>query len=244
MRALRSYALLIRWQALRLKTFLPLAFVVQSLFAFGIVVGYPLILPQIDQLTILYLATGAPAVTLITMGVVVVPQVVAQAKLEGSLEYMRSLPVPRMAYLAADLTVWLAVVLPGVVFGVAVGAWAFDLALSVSLLVVPSVLLVVVTAAAVGYAMASVLPPMVAMLLSQVLVFGVLLFSPINYPAERLPEWMQSVHSLLPLQAMGEVMRGSLASETFPLMAGSVVTLVVWCGAALAVSYLALQRRA
>jgi ABC-2 type transport system permease protein len=102
----------------------------------------------------------------------------------------------------------------------------------------------VVTAAAVGYAMASVLPPMVAMLLSQVLVFGVLLFSPINYPAERLPEWMQSVHSLLPLQAMGEVMRGSLASETFPLMAGSVVTLVVWCGAALAVSYLALQRRA
>ncbi len=45
MHALRSYTLLIRWQALRLKTFLPLAFVVQSLFAFGIVVGYPLFFP-------------------------------------------------------------------------------------------------------------------------------------------------------------------------------------------------------
>ncbi len=244
MHALSSYSLLIRWQALRLKTFLPLAFVVQSLFAFGIVVGYPLFFPEIDELTILFLATGAPAVTLITMGVVVLPQVVAQSKLEGSLEFMRSLPVPRMAFLMADLSVWLAVVLPGVVFGVAVGAWAFDLALSISILFVPAVLLVVTTAAAVGYAMASVLPPMMAMLLSQVLVFGVLLFSPINYPAERLPEWMQTVHSILPVQAMGEVVRGSLASETFPLGLAPFVTLAIWCAAALALSYVTLQRRA
>ena len=205
MYALRSYTLLIRWQALRLKTFLPLAFVVQSLFAFGIVVGYPLFFPQIDQLTILFLATGAPAVTLITMGVVV---------------------------------------LPGVVFGVAVGAWAFDLALSVSIFIVPAVLLVVTTAAALGYAKASVLPPMMAMLLSQVLVFGVLLFSPINYPVDRLPEWMQTVHSLLPVQAMGEVVRGSLASDVFPLTIVPFVTLGIWCAAALTLSYLTLQRRA
>ena len=58
MRALRSYTLLIRWQALRLRNMLPLAFVVQSLFAFGIVVGYPLLFPEIDRLTILFLATG------------------------------------------------------------------------------------------------------------------------------------------------------------------------------------------
>jgi ABC-2 type transport system permease protein len=178
------------------------------------------------------------------MGVVVLPQVVAQSKLEGSLEFMRSLPVPRMTYLMADLSVWTAVVLPGVVFGVAVGAWAFDLALSISILVVPAVLLVVTTAAALGYAMASVLPPMMAMLLSQVLVFGVLLFSPINYPAERLPEWMQTIHSMLPVQAMGEVVRGSLAADVFPLEAAPFVTLAIWCAAALALSYLTLQRRA
>jgi ABC-2 type transport system permease protein len=244
MRALRSYTLLIRWQALRLKNMLPLAFVVQSLFAFGIVVGYPLLFPEIDQLTVLFLATGAPAVTLITMGVVVLPQVVAQAKLEGSLEFMRSLPVPRMAYLLADLTVWLAVVLPGVVFGVAVGAWAFDISLSISLAIAPAVLLTVTTAAAVGYALASLLPPMIAMLLSQVLVFAVLLFSPINYPAERLPEWLQSIHRILPVQAMGEVVRGSLAADVFPLALGSFATLGVWCIGALALSYVTLQRRA
>ena len=60
---LRSYALLVRWQALRLKGFLPLAIVVQSLFALGIVIGYPLLFPEIDPLTVLFLATGAPAIS-------------------------------------------------------------------------------------------------------------------------------------------------------------------------------------
>ena len=108
MSALRSYRLLIVWQARRLKGFLPLAIVVQALFALGIVVGYPMLFPQMDRLTILFLATGAPTITLITMGVVAVPQLVAQAKTEGTLDYLRALPAPRLAYLFADLTVWLA----------------------------------------------------------------------------------------------------------------------------------------
>jgi ABC-2 type transport system permease protein len=244
MRTLRSYTLLVRWQALRHKQFLPLAVVVQALFAFGIVVGYPLLFPQIDPLTMLFLATGAPAITLITMGLVVLPQLVAEAKLQGTLEFMRSLPVPRMLYLAADLTVWMAVVLPGVVFAVIVGAWAFDLSLAVSLGIIPATLLVVLTSAAVGYAIASVLPPMMAMLLSQVLVFGVLLFSPIAFPASRLPEWLQTVHSYLPMGAMAEVVRGSLASTTFPLAAGSFLFLAGWCVAALGLTYVTLDRRA
>jgi ABC-2 type transport system permease protein len=244
MRALRSYRLLVHWQALRLKGFVPLAIVVQTLFAFGIVVGYPLLFPEMDQLTMLFLATGAPAITLITMGLVALPQVVSQAKLEGSLEYMRSLPVPRLAYLAADLTVWMAIVLPGVVFAILVGVWAFDLDLDVSLAIVPASLLVAVTAAAVGYAMASLLPPMIAMLLTQVLVIGVLVFSPINFPASRLPGWLQDLHAVLPVGAMAEVIRGSLASATFPLSAGPFVLLAAWCVVALSLSYLTLARRA
>jgi ABC-2 type transport system permease protein len=243
MPALRSYSLLVRWQALRLKGFLPLAIVVQSLFAFGIVVGYPLLFPEMDQMTMLFLATGAPAITLITMGLVALPQVVSQARLEGSLEYMRSLPVPRLAYLAADLTVWMAIVLPGVVFAVLVGVWALGLDLDVSWMIIPASLLVAVTSAAVGYAMASLLPPMIAMLVTQVLVFGVLIFSPINFPASRLPGWLQEVHALLPVQAMGEVIRGSLASSTFPITSGSFLLLGAWCVASLGLSYRVLTRR-
>jgi ABC-2 type transport system permease protein len=242
--ALRSYQLLIRWQVLRLKSFIPLAMVVQGLFAVGIVAGYPLLFPELDQLTMLFLATGAPAITLITVGLVAVPQVVSQAKTQGSLEYMRSLPVPRMAFLLADLSVWLLIVLPGLAFALVVGWLRFDLAFEVSPLVVPALALVALTSSAVGYAMACILPPMIAVLLTQVMVVFVMLFSPLNFPAERLPGWLQSVHHVLPIQAMGEVIRGTLAGGTFPLSAQPFLIRAAWCAGGLGIAWLTLRRRA
>jgi ABC-2 type transport system permease protein len=243
MSVLRSYRLLLVWQARRLKGFLPLAIVVQALFALGIVAGYPMLFPQIDRLTILFLATGAPTITLITMGVVAVPQLVAQAKTEGTLDYMRALPVPRLVYLFADLTVWLAVVLPGVVFAIVVGAVRFDLDLAVTPLVVPAMLLVALTATSMGYAIASLLPQMVANLVTQILVVFVLMFSPLNFPADRLPAWLAAVHQVLPFQAMGEVVRGTLASSTFPMGGAAFALLGAWCLASFVVTYRILSRR-
>ena len=243
MNALRSYLILIRWQALRQKGFLPLAMVVQAMFAVGIVLGYPLLFPELDQMTVLFLATGAPAITLITVGLVAVPQVVSQAKTQGTLEYMRSLPIPRLVYLLADLTVWIGIILPGLVFALVVASVRFDLALDISPLVVLAFLLVALTATAVGYAMACVLPPLVAVLLTQVMVVFVFMFSPLNFPPERLPEWLQAVHSVLPIQAMGEVIRGTLAGSTFPLTAGPFLVLAVWCAGGLALAYQTLRRR-
>jgi ABC-2 type transport system permease protein len=240
----RSYALLIRWQALRYKWLLPMIMVVQGLFALGIVAGYPLLFPEIDKGTIMFLATGAPAISLIMMGLVAVPQVVAQGKTEGSLEYVRSLPIPRLSFLLADLTVWTTIVLPGVIFAVAIGAMRFGLDLSISPLVVPAFMLVALTASGVGYALATVMPPMVSGLVSQVLIVFVLMFSPLSFPAERLPDWLRAIHSVLPIQAMGEAIRGSLASTTFPLTAGTFLLLAAWCAASLIAAFVALNRRA
>ena len=243
MSALRSYRLLVTWQARRMKMFLPLGIVVQALFSFGIVAGYPLLFPSIDHTTILYLASGGPAVSLITVGLVAVPQLVTQARTEGTLDYMRTLPIPRVVYLLADMTVWLAVVVPGVAFAVVVASIRFGLDLHVSPLVVPAVLLVVLTATSVGYAMASLLPPLVAQMASQVLVVFILMFSPLNFPADRLPDWLAAIHRVLPIQAMGEVMRGTLAPDAFPLALGAVVVLAAWCVATFAATSLVMTRR-
>ena len=115
---------------------------VQTLFSLGIVLGYPLLFPTLDRVTVYLIATGAPAISMLSVGLVALPQTVGEQKTEGSLAYMRSLPVPRLSYLVADLTVWLAIVVPGVVLGVLVGAWRFGLDLQVSPLVIPAVLLV------------------------------------------------------------------------------------------------------
>ena len=243
MSTLHSYLLLVRWNALRMKGFLPLAVVVQGLFAFGIVVGYPLLFPELDPRTVLFLATGAPAITLITMGLVAAPQVVAQARTEGSYEYMRSLPVPRVLHLFADLTVWLAIVVPGVVFAILLGAWRFSLDLQVSPLIVPALGLTTLTAASIGYGIASVLPPMVANLISQVLVVFTLMFSPLNFPSERLPDWLAGIHAVLPVQAMGEVIRGSLAPDTFGVTAGAFLLVGAWAAGSFLVAWRMMERR-
>ncbi len=241
--ALRSYRLMVEWQALRLKSFLWLGIIVQALFALGIVLGYPLLFPNIDKTTILFLATGAPAISLITIGLVGVPQMVAQAKTEGSIDYMRTLPIPRIVYLLADMTVLMVTILPGVVFAIVLGAIRFGLDLQVSPLVVPAMLLVIMTTTSIGYALAMLLPPMVAQMATQVLVVFVLMFSPLNFPPDRLPDWLATIHRILPIQAMGEVIRGTLAGNDFPVTIGPFLLLAVWCAGAFGITAVVLNRR-
>jgi ABC-2 type transport system permease protein len=243
MQALRSYRLLVTWQALRKKNYLPLMMAVQTLFTLGVVLGYPLLFPTLDRTAIYLIATGAPAISMISVGLVALPQTVGEAKTEGSLAYMRSLPVPRLAYLVADLTVWLAIVVPGVILGVLVGAWRFGLDLQVSPLVIPAVLMVALTATCVGYALASVLPYMLTVIVTQALVVFVFMFSPLTFLPDKLPGWLETVHRVLPIQAMGEVTRGTIAPNEFPLPPGAFLTLAVWCALGFLVTYAAMTRR-
>lgn len=172
------------------------------------------------------------------------PQMLGQAKLEGSHDWMRTLPVPRWTFLASDLLMWTLIALPGMVLGIVVGVMRFDVQLSIAPRLVGAALLVSLTSASVGYAMASVLPPMLAMLLTQVLVFVVLLFAPVSYPASRMPEWLQTAHELLPIEPMAQVVRAGLANDAFTVPGRSVVVLCVWCVASVGAALAALRRRA
>ncbi|WP_448629857.1 ABC transporter permease [Cellulomonas soli] len=244
MTALRQLGLFAQWQLRRQGQYLPLLVVVQVLLAVTTILGYGLLIGEPDPTTALYLATGAPTVTLITVGLVMTPQMLVTAKTEGSLDWLRTLPVPRGVFLAGDMLVWTLLALPGTVLGVLAGALRFDLTLSVAPWLVPAALLISLTAAAVGYAMASVLPAQVAMLMTQVLIFVVLLFSPVSYPAARMPEWLQHAHQWLPVEPMAQLMRAGLAHDTFAMPGRSLVVLGVWCAVSLVAALAALRRRA
>lgn len=244
MTAVRQTLLLAQWQFRRQSSYLPLLVVVQVFLAITTVIGYGLLVGDPPPEVALYLATGAPTVTLITVGLVMTPQMHAQARTEGSLDWMRTLPVPRTVFLVTDLLVWTLLALPGMVLGVVAGAMRFDITLDVAPWLVPATLLVSLTSAAVGYAMASLLAPAVAMLMTQVLVFVVLLFSPVSYPASRMPGWLQGVHEWLPVQPMAQLVRAGLVQGTFDMPLRSLVVLVAWCVAAVAGAALALRRRA
>jgi ABC-2 type transport system permease protein len=242
--AARQGLLLVQWQLRRSSTVMPLLVVVQVAMAVATVVGYGLLVGNPSPDVALYLATGAPTITLITVGLVMTPQMLAQAKTEGSLDWMRTLPVPRWTFLASDLLMWTLIALPGMVLGIVAGVVRFDVHLSIAPWVVLAALLVSLTSASVGYAMASVLPPMLAMLLTQVLVFVVLLFSPVSYPASRMPEWLQTAHEFLPIEPMAQLVRAGLARDAFTVPGRSVVVLCVWCAVSVTAALVALRRRA
>ncbi|TFC83773.1 ABC transporter permease [Cryobacterium cheniae] len=241
--ALRQTLLLTQWQFRRQAQALPLLVTVQIFMAIATVVGYGLLVGAPSPEVALYLATGAPTVTLITVGLVMTPQIVAQSKTEGSFDWMRTLPVPRTAFLFSDLLVWTLLALPGMVLGVIAGALRFDITLSPAPWIVAAVIVVSITAAAVGYAMATLLPPAVATLLTQMLIFIVMLFSPVSYPASRLPDWLATAHEFLPIEPMAQLIRAGLVQNEFTMPAHSIIVLGIWCAASILGAVAALRRQ-
>lgn len=241
---LRSYLLLLRWSTIRLRHTLPLMVVIQTMLAVGIVIGFSFLLPTIDQNTALYLSTGAPTLGLIVVGMVLAPQMVAEAKTAGTFDYNRTLPVPRSAILAADLSTWLATALPGLVLALLTATIRFDLTLDISPLVLAAVLLVALTATAIGYAIAYAASPTVTGLIAQLIVFVALMFSPINFPADRLPDWLQTVHRALPFQYMAEAVRDTLATPPDGVSGLPFAVLGVWCVLGLTITLRIMTRRA
>ena len=228
-RAWDSYRLLFVWQYYRFRSLLPMLVVVQVLLGVGIVYGFALLVPHIDPESALFFATGAPTLGLIIMGLTIVPQEVSQAKLTGRHDYLATLPVPRLATLLAEVTFWLLVQLPGTAATLLVAALRFDIELHFGWAVVPAICLVALTGAAVGYALASVLKPQVAAQMTTFLSIGILLFSPINFPAERLPGALRMVHRVLPVEYMADVVRGSLTGRYTTSAALAFAMLGAWC---------------
>src|SRR5580765_5150109 len=131
---------------------LPMFVMIQVLLAVGVIYGLALLVPNIDREAALYLATGAPTLALLLLGLNVVPQEVSQARLTGRHDYVVSLPVPCLAPMVADVSFWLTVQIPGTVLALLAATLRFHIDLQIGWTVVPAIGLVALTGAAVGYA--------------------------------------------------------------------------------------------
>jgi ABC-2 type transport system permease protein len=240
---LRSYLLMTKWSFLSNRPWLSVLFAVQIGIAIGFIYGIGFLYPTVTPDVAKYLTTGAPTLILLMVGFVVVPQIVANARLEGTFDYLWSLPVPRMAHLAADATVMFVTILPGVALAVVLGASHFGFGLDVSLLVIPAVILIGMCGTFLGYSMAFAIPkPMMVNVLTQVISFVVMLFSPVMFPVERLPGWLQAIHRVLPIQYMADIVRGTLTN--LPVNLGlSFILVGAWCLAGLIVTWFIVRRR-
>jgi ABC-2 type transport system permease protein len=181
---------------------------------------------------------------MITLGLVLAPQLIAQQKATGIYDFMFSLPVPRSASIAAGIAINGVIALPGVIIAVLVAVWRYDLHLAPRLSLLPAALLTVVTAAAIGHAMAHAIPKvMVTYLITQILVFVILLFSPIQFPADRLPAWLAGLHQGLPFVHAANVVRAGLTGLPAEGVGLSFLILGAWASISWLVTLRVVNRR-
>jgi ABC-2 type transporter len=113
-----------------------------------------------------------------------------------------------------------------------------------ALLFVPAVLLCALMAVCVGFAMALAIPnPMVVNLITNALVFVVLLFTPIVFPPTFVPDWLFHLQQALPFYNMAVVIRAGLTVGMVDHVATSFLVLTGWTVAGIAGTAWVIGRR-
>ncbi|QQQ73920.1 ABC transporter permease [Saccharothrix sp. 6-C] len=218
----------IELQARKQGSYLVVFSIIMIVIALGVAIGFSYLMSSPEGGGMLYLATGAPTIVLIMTALVTVPMQNAGAKMTGYLDFVKSLPVSRKLFLIADVGIWAMVTVPAIAISVFVANLIFEPGYAISWTIIPAFVLMVLSCFAIGYGYSFVMPAEPAMALSQLIAFISLMFSPINFPIERLPGWVQAVHEVLPIYHMAEVMRASLAHTTFEAQPISYIVLAAW----------------
>jgi ABC-2 type transport system permease protein len=104
-------------------------------------------------------------------------------------------------------------------------------------------LLIAMAGVFLGYSIAhGIAKAQVTQLITQVLVFFIMIFSPIMFPASQLPHWLADVHRFLPIEYMADLSRGTLTDlkvnlgQAFAVVGG-------WCLLGLVVTCILVRRR-
>jgi ABC-2 type transport system permease protein len=240
---LRAYPLMMAWSWLSSRPWLAMLGIVQIIMPLAFVVGMSFLFPDITPPIARHLITGTPTLLLLMVGLSVVPSMVAFGRIQGTYDFMLSLPVPRMLLLTSDVTAIFLLTLPGIILALIVGSVFHGFALQVSPLVVPAFVLISITGTFVGYAIALALPrPRMTSVATNFLVFFITFFSPVIYPPEQLPGWLAAVHRVLPIQYMADLSRGTLTDIDVNLGLAFTVT-GAWCLASFIFCYAVMKKR-
>lgn len=241
---LDAFRAMLRWEVTGMRLLLPLTVVVQLLFGAGFVLGIGLFFETVPRRTALFLSTGAGVITLVVVGLVMGPQLIANQRQQGTYDFMWSLPVPRSASAAAWIALNVMIAIPGLVGALLIAMWRYDVEFAFGWDLIPAVLLTLVTATLLGYALAHAVPnPEVTQIVSQLLIFVLVGFAPINFPPENLPPWLAELHEWLPFAPMAVTVRHGLTDAFAGDVGRAYVVLAAWAVAALGVVIYVVRRR-
>jgi ABC-2 type transport system permease protein len=241
---LRSLGTMLRFDYARSRQWAPMMALIQVLMGAGMAVMYGFFYPHVTPEVALYIATGTPTLALIPLGFVMLPGAVSQQRIEGTFDFTWSLPAPRTAQATSTFLLYMLLSLPGMVLALLAATWRYGIHLQVNPLIVPAVLLCALMAVSVGFGMALAIPsPVLINVITNTLVFVVLLFSPIVFPPTHLPAWLYHLHQVLPFYNMAVVMRAGLTVGVVGDVTRSFLVLAAWTVAGCAATGWVIGRR-
>ena len=152
-----------------------------------------------DTTTVYYLASGTVLMGVISIGCTISSPVIANAKSEGHVDYIRALPIPRILISLADLCIWLIAILPGVFISFILGCLRFSVQLNLSILSVFVMLLICLTMISLGFSIAYIFSQNIVTLMSQLILMIGLMFSCIYHVSGKSSsDWLDQLYYLLP----------------------------------------------
>jgi len=218
--------------------------ILQVALSLGLVVGMGYLIPNISKPTAMFLVTGTATQAFVTTGLVMLPQMLSQAKADGRLEYFLTLPISREGYLLSQITMVAITSFPAVFFTVIFGAWHYDLSFSVNPGFALVMVLCVLSLAGVGVAMAMYIrEPTVVNAVTQLIIFYVLFFSPVLLPAAQLPPALQFTSKLAPPTYAADGVRATLTDLPGTNLGKDLVLMSGFAAGSIALSAFAIRRR-
>lgn len=233
---------LMTWSLLRHRFYIPVFIGVQVLLSLAIMYGLRWLTDVKDPLSQSYLSTGALTMSLIAVACVLAPQVVSEAKQNGIYDYQKTLPVSRAGIWFSDLLIWGLLCLPGVLSSLVMSVFGFGMELSFGPIAWLVLVLVLVALLSVGFAIAYVFPVNLVSLMTQLMMLGGLMFSPILFPAERLPSWTVPIYQVLPFVPSSQLIRATFF-QLEKVAPYQVLVLAFWAIAGFFLSLTTLTRR-
>jgi ABC-2 type transport system permease protein len=239
-----SFFSMLRFDLMSLRRELVTVALLQLLMGAGMAIIYGFYFDEISPTVATFIVTGTPTLAIVPVGMALVPGVVMQHKLDETYDFLWSLPVPRLTIAASNFVLFTGLALPGVVLSLVVAVWRYNIDLAVSWSVIPAVLLAALMANSVGFSFAhAISEPRLTNLIVNMIIFLVLLFSPVAFPISNFPDWFASIHRVLPFFHMANIIRGGLTQGIVEDIVVSYVVVVTWMVGSWAVAAWVVGRR-
>jgi ABC-2 type transport system permease protein len=214
---------------LEFRQWLPLLLTLTVFLNLGMIFAFSFIAGSRDPALGQYIVPGSAIMALVTIGVSMVANDLAQQRRTGSILYYASLPISKMAYVLAMVTGNGFAALPGVLVTVLVGSWLYQLPLAFNPMVLLVLPLSAISLAGFGAAIGlGIRNWRVVGMVAQMTMFFIMFFAPVMIPPERLPGFLRVTGYVLPPTYAARAFRAALQPEITGELVVDVGILAAW----------------